>query len=85
LKPCDKIMKESKADLEGDENIEDVYYEEEESDPDYEPPIPEVIMNDVMDGMRNIQLFMTQKFDAQDIHFREINKGLMLRTSNFRR
>jgi len=31
-------------------------------------------MDDVMDGMRNLQLFMTHKFDAYDVQFRDLNQ-----------
>jgi hypothetical protein len=30
-------------------------------------------MNDVMEGMRNQQVFMTERFDVQDVQFRELN------------
>jgi hypothetical protein len=31
-------------------------------------------MNDVMEGMRNQQVFMTERFDVQDVQFRELNR-----------
>lgn len=40
LKSCVKTMKGNIM------NMEDANYEEEENDPDYEPPTPEVSMND---------------------------------------
>lgn len=40
-------------------------------------------MNDVMDGMRNLQLFMTERFDAHGVQFRELNRRFDVKDSQF--
>jgi len=47
-----------------DQDMEDAGYEDEESDLNYEPPASGVSLNDLMEGTRNMQLFMNQRFDV---------------------
>jgi hypothetical protein len=57
-----------------DQDMEDIGYEDEESDLEYEPPAPGVSLDGVMHGIRNTQLFMTQQLYAQDVQFKELNQ-----------
>jgi len=59
--------------LEGDAEMEDVENEEDDSDSDYDPDRNQdhqgVDLSEVMNGMRDLKMFMTQRFDAQDLQF----------------
>jgi len=37
-----------------------------------------------MDGMRNMQLFVTQRFDAQDVQIKELNQRIDAHDVQFR-
>jgi len=53
--------------------MEDVENEEDDSDSDYDPDRNQdhqgVDLSEVMNGMRDLKMFMTQRFDAQDLQF----------------
>lgn len=68
-----------------DQDMEDAWYEDEECDLDYEPPASGVSLNDLMEGMRNMQLFITQRFDALDVQFMEINQRFDAQDAQFRK
>ena len=78
-------MVNEERDLENDVEIEDVVDEDEEDDYDFDPDHDHshvhihdknhkmVDLSVVIDGMRDLKMFMTQKLDAQDMQFQELN------------
>jgi hypothetical protein len=67
-----------------DQDMEDIGYEDEESDLEYEPPAHGGSLDGVMHGMRNMELFMSQRFDAQDVQFKELKKRFDAHNVQFR-
>lgn len=71
-------LQNEEAGLNGDAEMKDVG-DEDENDSDYDPDIIEVDqegMNDltkVIDGIRDLKTLMTQKFEAQDQQFKDLN------------
>jgi len=78
------LMEEAELEEGIDQDMEDIGYVDKESDLEYEPHVPGVSLDGVIDGMKNMQLFMTQRFNVQDVQFKELNQRFNVHDVQFR-